>query len=329
FLLLFASIFIAASSRTLNGSGNVVKSIFVNRTGKGDFRRIQEAINSIPDNNDQWIRIHVAAGVYKEKVLITQYKGFILLEGEGAHKTLIKWGDYNNDKSNHTTVSSATFSSYATNFVARDISFKNTYNGGSTMSQAVAALIAGDSSSFYRCSFIGIQDTLCDAWGRHYYEDCYIEGALDFIFGQAQSMYQRCTITTVNAPISPAYVTAQGRSSDVDQSGFVFKSCTVNGTVETYLGRAWRNYARVIFYDTNMSNIVAPLGWDAWNYKGKEKYITFVESGCSGPGSNTTGRVKWKKTLSSSELNKLIDMSYINGGGWLQLQPNTDSQHKA
>lgn len=58
------------------------------------------------------------------------------------------------------------------------------------MSQAVAALIAGDSSSFYRCSFIGIQDTLCDAWGRHYYEDCYIEGALDFIFGQAQSMYQ-------------------------------------------------------------------------------------------------------------------------------------------
>lgn len=60
----------------------------------------------------------------REKVLITQYKGFILLEGEGAHKTLIKWGDYNNDKSNHTTVSSATFSSYATNFVARDISFK-------------------------------------------------------------------------------------------------------------------------------------------------------------------------------------------------------------
>lgn len=154
---------------------------------------------------------------------IPKSKEYIMLEGEGSDQTRIEWGDYAND-GQHTTASSATFSCYASNFMARDISFKvpfslhfnitsksdteqnsntsgvqfdwynfwqNTFNGIlSSMSQAVAALVAGDKSAFYRCSFVGIQDTLCDLTGRHYYQDCYIEGALDFIFGQGQSIFE-------------------------------------------------------------------------------------------------------------------------------------------
>jgi hypothetical protein len=55
---------------------------------------------------------------------------------------------------------------------------------------APAFYIQGDKVSFYRCGFIGIQDTLTDWQGRHYFESCYIEGAIDFIWGGGQSIYQ-------------------------------------------------------------------------------------------------------------------------------------------
>lgn len=66
------------------------------------------------------------------------------------------------------------------------------------------------------------------------------------------------------------FITAQGRTSPNEQSGFVFKDCGVFGTGLTFLGRPWRDYARVIFYDCSMSNIVDSLGWDAWNFVGRE-----------------------------------------------------------
>lgn len=58
------------------------------------------------------------------------------------------------------------------------------------MKPAVAVSVQGDKNSFYRCAFIGLQDTLFDAIGRHFFRSCYIEGAVDFIFGDGTSMYQ-------------------------------------------------------------------------------------------------------------------------------------------
>lgn len=43
----------------------VVRSIVVSRNGGGDFTSVQSAVDSVPFGNDQWIRVHVAAGVYK------------------------------------------------------------------------------------------------------------------------------------------------------------------------------------------------------------------------------------------------------------------------
>lgn len=55
---------------------------------------------------------------------------------------------------------------------------------------AVAARIYGDKSSFYDCGFVGYQDTLWDVEGRHHFKNCFIEGAVDFIFGNGQSYYE-------------------------------------------------------------------------------------------------------------------------------------------
>lgn len=67
------------------------------------------------------------------------------------------------------------------------------------------------------------------------------------------------------------FITAQGRSDPKDTNGFVFKGCNVIGTGRTYLGRPWREYARVVFYNSSLSDIVTPEGWDAWgNDLGRE-----------------------------------------------------------
>ena len=72
---------------------------------------------------------------------------------------------------------------------------QNSYNSPpdanyNPMERAVAARIQGDKSAFYKCGFFGLQDTLWDAGGRHYYKRCTIGGAVDFIFGAAQSLYE-------------------------------------------------------------------------------------------------------------------------------------------
>ena len=45
-------------------------------------------------------------------------------------------------------------------------------------------------AAFYRVSFYGAQDTLYDQNGRHYFEKCFIQGSIDFIFGDGQSLYK-------------------------------------------------------------------------------------------------------------------------------------------
>ncbi|CAL9113264.1 unnamed protein product [Musa acuminata var. zebrina] len=326
-LVLFLSVFSSISLRApvAIAATSIARTIVVNLKGGGDFKSIQQAIDSVPDNNNKWTKIHVAAGVYsREKVNVKSTKSYVVLEGDGAQTTSIEWGDYNGDSNGHTTNTSATFTSYASNFVAKRITFKNTYNGFAKLTPAVAAWISGDKSAFYNCRFIGFQDTIADMHGRHYFKRCYIEGVVDFIFGYGQSIYERCKISTVKSLQQPGYVTAQGRNSASDNSGFVFKWCTISGPQATYLGRAWKHYSRVIFYQTFMSDIIVPAGWYIWNSKGYEGVVTFAESGCIGPGSDLSGRVKWEKQVSNYELRKLIDISYIDGKGWLEAQPPLD-----
>nr|XP_025886781.1 probable pectinesterase 29 [Solanum lycopersicum] len=133
---------------------------------------------------------------------------------------------------------------------------------------------------------------------------------------------QRCALVVNAGTLSgPGSITAQGRQSQYDQSGFVFKNCEVYGTGSTYLGRPWRDYARVLFYNCSMSNVVVSPGWDVWNLSGKENQLTFSEEKCNGIGSNTTQRVPWLTKLSQQELQQLTSISFIDNEGWIMKQP--------
>ncbi|KAG2663539.1 hypothetical protein I3760_16G035600 [Carya illinoinensis] len=93
--------------------------------------------------------------------------------------------------------------------------------------QAVAMRISGDKAAFHNCKFIGFQDTLCDDQGRHLFENCYIEGTVDFIFGNGKSIYRHTTINSVAESLG--VIAAQSMDDSSEDSGFVFIDCKIWG----------------------------------------------------------------------------------------------------
>ncbi|CAN8270978.1 unnamed protein product [Cochlearia groenlandica] len=297
-------------------------TITVDLNGSGNFTTVQSAIDSVPSLNDKWIRIYIQNGIYREKVTIPMEKKFIYLQGEGIEHTVIEYDDH------EATDTSATFSAFADNIVISDITFKNTYNVPNDKPEivpAVAARMLGDKYVIIDSSFDGLQDTLFDGKGRHYYKRCIISGGIDFIFGYGQSLFQECTLNLtlgIYAPDRPyGTITAQERPSTSDNGGFVFSNCTVTGIGKTLLGRAWGSNARVIFDSSKLSDVVLPIGWDAWRAKGKEEDLTFVESDCTGAGADTTHRVSWLKEPSLSDITEFTSVSFIDQDGWISKCP--------
>ncbi|KAL1194198.1 putative pectinesterase 10 [Cardamine amara subsp. amara] len=122
----------------------------------------------------------------------------------------------------------------------------------------------------------------------------------------------------------PGFITAQGRENEKETSGFVFKNCVINGDGMASLGRAYRGYSRVVFYETNIANIIVPQGWDAWDYKGQEDKFTYAEVNCIGEGANKSGRVMWEKNLSAQEIDFLIEpKTFIDEDGWMGSLPSS------
>lgn len=60
---------------------------------------------------------------------------------------------------------------------------------GVVNNRSVAAYVAADKVAFYHCAFYSRFNTLFDSKGRHYYDNCYITGSIDFIFGRARSIF--------------------------------------------------------------------------------------------------------------------------------------------
>ncbi|KAJ9561305.1 hypothetical protein OSB04_006465 [Centaurea solstitialis] len=297
--------------------------VVVDKSGGGNYTTIQAAIDAIPSNNMQWICVYVKIGIYNEQIKIPNNKPMIYLKGDGKRKTYVVWSSHRSIETD------ATFISEADDVVVKSITFINSYNyplasNGNPIAPALAAKISGDKSAFYRCGFMGVQDTLWDVSGRHYFKLCSIRGAVDFIMGSGQSIYERCTLSVIAGFLTPqpGFITAQSRDDPSETNGFVFKDCNVIGNGTTYLGRPWRGHARVLFYNSTLSDIIVPQGWLHGDFDGStvRDDLVFAEDSCRGGGSGTSGRAGWERQLSKEEVWRLTSISYIDEEGWIRDQ---------
>ncbi|KAJ9625584.1 hypothetical protein H2203_004343 [Taxawa tesnikishii (nom. ined.)] len=193
----------------------------------------------------------------------------------------------NNVSSNDLT---ATVRAWAENLKIYNLNLINTFGHTPTKGQALALSAQATNQGYYGVQLIGYQDTLLANKGAQIYAKSLIQGAIDFIFGQtAQAWFEHIDISIIAA----GYITASGRSANNSAWYVINRSSVrgVNASVDaqagiTYLGRPWRNYARVTFQETYLSEVVNPAGWSIWNVGDERTNMTqFEEYRNYGPGS--------------------------------------------
>jgi pectinesterase len=285
--------------------------IVVAKDGSGNFIKVQDAFDAVPDNNSKRTTIFIKAGVYKEKLRLVSSKKNVTLIGESYKNTVLTYDDY-------AEIAGGTSKSFsvlieANDFYAGNITFENTidsylpqYKKGG---QAVALMVNGDRAIFHNCKISGFQDTFyLKANKRTYIKDCIIDGTTDFIFGSAIALFENCLIQSKR----DSYITASNQEVKKNKYGFIFKNCTIMASpdrdaTKVSLGRPWGAGANVVFINCYEESHIIPEGWSVWSkdpdHKAFNNWKTtfYAEYNCYGPGYQPNNRVAWSHQLSQAE----------------------------
>jgi pectinesterase len=335
-LCLFVSLSVAASPFALGAESTMV--VNVARQGVASFHTLQDAIDNAPPTGEI---IRIAPGTYREKVHIGKANIHLVGTGKSPQDVVLSWDDAaitsgGTSKSGSVTVD-------ADGFEAENLTIENTWEDEHTRtqegSQAVALLMSSDRAVLDRVRLLGAQDTLyansrtchdnlpkdgsappvntpaCTA-SRQYFRDCYIEGHVDYIFGDAKAVFDRCELHPRHFPT--VMLTAQSKHFPAEDSGYYFLHCRITGEDNgdhVILGRPWRDYSTVVFYDTYIEKPLAPEGWSDW--AGRLKTSTYREYKSKGPGVNGGHRIVIYPELSREEEKKLNPRALLSGNdGW-------------
>lgn len=182
---------------------------------------LQTVIDALPAD-DQPVTIHLAPGVYEEKIALRRPRTCI--EGESAETTRITWHDgaaeILPDGKKRGTFRTATLLINARDCALRSVTVENSAYPREQVGQALALYVDGDGFHCEDCTLKSCQDTLFTAPlpprevqkdgfigptqflpripQRQVYRHCRIEGDIDFIFGGAAAWFEDCDIVSID-----------------------------------------------------------------------------------------------------------------------------------
>ena len=319
FLLLF-SVFtlLPLSAQSFDNPDTIV----VARDGTGQFRTVDEAIEVCRAFMEYHKVIFVKRGIYKEKLVVPQWLTNIEICGEDRDQTIITYDDHANIRIPGTDRKMGTFRTYTIKVQGSHITFKDITieNNAAKLGQAVALHTEGDCLTFINCRFLGNQDTIYtgNPGSRLYFQNCYIEGTTDFIFGPATAWFEQCHIFCKQK----SYITAASTPQD-QPYGYVFNKCTIRaaeGVEKLYLGRPWRDYGYTLFMNCDLCKEIRPEGWHHWE-EHREKTARYMEYNNFGEGAATDNRVSWSRQLSKKEAATITLENVFNmSSNWLPVR---------
>lgn len=331
-IILLALFVLSPVSSQARGKYDNTDTLVVARDGSGEFRTVSEAVEVCRAFMEYTKVIYVKKGIYKEKLVVPSWLTNIEIIGEDRDETIITFDDHANVKIPKIGLESTlqlqdpkdglqtmgTFRTYTVKVEGCHITFRNLTieNSAPRKGQAVALHTEGDCLRFVNCRFLGNQDTIYTGMAntRLYFENCYIEGTTDFIFGPSTAWFEGCTIhSKINS-----YITAASTPKDV-KYGYVFNNCTLTaaeGVDKVFLGRPWRAYAYTLFINCNLGEHIVPEGWQNWkdyHDPAQEGTVRYQEYNNSGAGANPQQRVAWSKQLSKKEIKEITVENVLKG----------------
>lgn len=299
----------------------------VSKSLPADFSSIQSAINSI-QNQTEPETIYIKNGVYEERIEITRPN--LTFIGENSEQTILSMGYGGNDIMKNGE-RRGTFRSYtclvdADNITMENLTIQNSAGCGEIAGQAIALYADGDHLTFKNCRLLGHQDTLFTGPlppkeiqpggfigpkqyaprrnGRQLYENCFIQGDIDFIFGSATAFFDHCEIFSNNCNKDVnGYVTAPS-TKEGQKFGYVFSECRFTSDCPgntVYLGRPWRNFAQSVFLNCNFGAHIKKEGFHDWNKADSHETTFFATYACYGEGIKNASYPSWVHPLTDSE----------------------------
>ncbi len=292
--------------------------------GPGErFLKVQDAVRYCEGLPERPAVIHIRPGTYYEKVELR--RGNIVIEGEGAERTVITYDDCANavmpNGEKRGTFRSYTVLAAASDVCFRDLTVENSAGPREGSGQCVALYAEGDGILVERCRLVSCQDTLFTGPlpakellkngfvgptqgaprvnGRQYYFDCYICGTVDFIFGSATAYFEGCVVESI---LRPGYVTAAS-TPEGQKYGYVFNNCRFIGdknAAPAYLGRPWREHARTVILRSYLGEHIRDDKWHDWGKEQAHTTAYYAEYENTGPGAAGPG-VPWAHVLTPEE----------------------------
>lgn len=279
-----------------------------------EFPTIQMALDHHPwPGPGGRVYIQIAPGIYRERIIVTRNHPNITLIGMGKSPADVVITNSLNAQQAGGTFFTETAEIDGAGFEADNLTFENA--AGNT-GQAVAAAVRSDRAIFKHCRFLGHQDSLFADYGRQYYLDAYIEGGVDFIFGNAAAIFDRSELHANG----PGYLTAQSRTSPEQTTGYVILNSRVTAgpapagkKMTISLGRPWRPYSRVIYIHTELPAEVIPQGWSAWGKTPGTPQAYYAEFDDTGRGADPSARASWSHQLAKEQAAQFLPQPFLAG----------------